>query len=363
MSPLEKIIWNELKKCGVISFARFMELALYCPVYGFYEQEPDIIGKGGHYYTSISTGSLFGELLAVQFADWLRVLPQNISLQLVEAGAHDGRLAADILGWLAVCEPKLLERIEYWLIEPSARRREWQRKTLGRFSDRVRWVDTLDAYSGRVVGIIFSNEFLDSLPVHRFSWDAQSREWVELGVTYSEGRFIWTKIQNRGCNLRLPVQLPTELLEVLPDGYTIETCPAAETWWSSAARALAAGKLITIDYGFDMQELFNPARTKGTVRAYWRHQLMDDVLARPGQQDITAHVNFSALQTVGEAAGLTTDGLFTQGQFLTQIVERALRVGMSWCNWSDAQKRQFKTLVHPAHLGNLFRVFVQSRGS
>jgi len=361
VSPVHEIIRNEIVNRGTISFARFMELALYCPNYGFYEQEPDTIGRAGHYYTSVSTGSLFGELLAMQFAEWLTELPAGSPVQLVEAGAHDGQLATDILNWVKTWQPVLFERIEYWLIEPSARRRTWQRKKLERFGDRVRWIDSLESSRGGFVGIIFSNEFLDSLPVHRFGWDAQNREWFEWGVTVNEDRFVWAKIRKPGCNPALLVGLPAEFLDALPDGYTIETCPAAGQWWTSAAKALAAGKLVAIDYGLPRYELLNPARITGTVRAYRRHQLVADVLAAPGEQDITAHVDFTALQIAGEAAGLTTDGLFTQGQFLTRIAERALRARMASSNWSEAQKRQFKTLVHPEHFGGLFRVFIQSR--
>ncbi len=361
MTQLHEIICSEIENCGVISFARFMELALYCPVYGFYEQEPDTVGRRGHYYTSVSTGNLFGELLALQFADWFGVLPAKQVLQLVEAGAHDGRLAADILSWFQTWHPALFARIEYWIVEPSPRRREWQHKTLERFGNRVRWIDALDRHRGGFNGVIFSNEFLDSLPVHRFGWDAQKREWFEWGVTYSQGNFVWAKIRKPNCKPQLPIQLPSELLDALPDGYTVEACPEAARWWGNAARVLSAGKLIAIDYGLSRQELLHPARTEGTVRAYRRHQVSVDVLADPGQQDITAHVDFTALQLAGEAAGLSTDGLFTHGQFLTRIAERALQTNIAWCKWSDSQIRQFKTLVHPEHLGSLFRVFIQSR--
>ncbi|MCS7338409.1 MAG: SAM-dependent methyltransferase [Verrucomicrobiae bacterium] len=361
MAVLREIIRNEVEKSGAISFARFMELALYCPVYGFYEQEPDNIGRRGHYYTSVSTGSLFGELLAFQFADWLAALPAAPKYQLVEAGVHDGRLAADILGWLTVWRPDLFERVEYWIVEPSARRREWQRKTLERFGTRVRWAESLEQDVRAVVGIIFSNEFLDSLPVRRFGWDAARRAWFEWGVAYRDGRFVWTRLQSTENAPRALFELPSEFLDALPDGYTVETCPMAERWWRAAAHALAAGRLVAIDYGLTADERFDPARTRGTVRAYRRHQVFEDVLADPGQQDITAHVDFAALQVVGEAVGLKTEGLVTQGQFLTRVAERALQSGIAWCNWSDAQKRQFKTLVHPNHLGRVFRVFIQAR--
>ncbi len=338
-----------------------MELALYCPVYGFYEQEPDTIGRRGHYYTSVSTGSLFGELLGTQFAWRLDQLPADRSVQIVEAGAHDGQLAADILGWLGAWAPSIFARVEYWIIEPSQRRRAWQRAKLEKFGARVRWLDSLDSAAGAVVGIIFSNEFLDALPVHRFGWDARHREWFEWGVTLRGDKFVWARMSNPAGVPKWLLELPDELLRLLPDGYTVEVSPAAERWWSTAANALAAGKLVAIDYGFTREQMLDPARGSGTVRAYRQHQVIRDVLNEPGQWDITAHVDFSMLRAVGEAAGLVTEELVTQSQFLMRVLERGLQSGLAWWNWSDAQKRQFKTLVHPEHLGSLFHVFIQSR--
>jgi SAM-dependent MidA family methyltransferase len=147
---------------------------------------------------------------------------------------------------------------------------------------------------------------------------------------------------------------------VLPDGYTIETSPAAETWWREAAKSVRRGKLLTIDYGFTAEEIFLPARTNGTLRAYFRHRVSDDLLANPGEQDLTAHVNFSAVQKVGEKVGLKTDLFCTQPQFLTRILEMAVKE-KSFANLDAKQARQFQTLTHPEHLGRAFRVLVQSR--
>ena len=135
---------------------------------------------------------------------------------------------------------------------------------------------------------------------------------------------------------------------------------AAENWWRQAAGSLARGRLLAIDYGLTADELFSPARTQGTLRAYFRHHVSDDLLANPGEQDLTAHVNFSAIQQVGEAAGLTTESFQTQPQFLTRILEKAVR-DKSFGEWSARRTRQFQTLTHPEHLGRAFRVLLQSR--
>ena len=244
--------------------------------------------------------------------------------------------------------------------------------------------------------MIFSNELLDALPVHRLGWDAQNKKWFEWGVAVDGEKFVWVrcpdtlpmnllgapasrrpvgsrKSEPAGETPALPgpepggfdpsaiLHLPSSLLAVLPDGYTIETCPAAESWWREAAKVLGRGKLLTIDYGFTANGLFSPARSMhGTLRAYYRHHASDDLLANVGEQDLTAHVNFSAIQTVGESAGLKTESFLTQSQFLAQILEKAAK-GDFLGTWTSAQARQFQTLTHPEHLGRAFRVLVQSR--
>jgi SAM-dependent MidA family methyltransferase len=153
-----------------------------------------------------------------------------------------------------------------------------------------------------------------------------------------------------------------ELLEVLPDGFTTEVCPAAETWWREAAELLKRGRLLTFDYGLNADEFFAPHRVNGTLRAYHRHHLNADLLANPGEQDLTAHVNFTALQQAGEVAGLKTESLQTQAQFLIGIGRRAWSAENAFGPWSRKLGREFQTLTHPQHLGRAFRVLAQSRG-
>ncbi|MEY2428439.1 MAG: hypothetical protein QOJ40_1324, partial [Verrucomicrobiota bacterium] len=176
-----------------------MRLALYCPVYGYYEKEEDKIGRQGDYYTSVSVGSLFGELLAFQFAQWLEELALEAprgALHLVEAGAHDGRLAKDILTWMRQHRPEIFQRLEYWIVEPSNIRQTWQKRTLVEFSSQTHWATEFGAppLFPRVRGIIFSNELLDALPVKRLDWNAGDRIWFEWGVTLNAGQFVWTRM-------------------------------------------------------------------------------------------------------------------------------------------------------------------------
>ena len=156
-------------------------------------------------------------------------------------------------------------------------------------------------------------------------------------------------------------ELPAELMAVLPDGFTTEICPAAENWWRAAAGRLEGGRLLTIDFGLNAEEFFAPQRAGGTLRAYHRHRLSADVLGNVGEQDLTAHVNFSAIQAAGEAAGLRTERLETQARFLTGIARRAWDEGCGFGPWTSAHTRQFQTLTHPEHLGRPFRALVQAK--
>jgi SAM-dependent MidA family methyltransferase len=440
LKELAEIIAEEIRQSGPINFARFMELALYCPVYGYYERHEDTIGRGGDFITSVSVGGIFGELLAFQFSEWLEEVRRGNrtdetaaggagagseapggKVQLVESGAHDGRLAVDILGWLQRHRTCLFERLEYWILEPSARRREIQQNRLSQFGPMVKWTsgfeklrrDSLrtnprkerrnrasstqpsppeeergttsipagsldsarEASLRRILlrralpstspeepwicGVIFSNELLDALPARRLGWDAAKRRWFEWGVGYDGGRFRWARLpygEEEPGDDHIAALLPA-----LPNGFTIEVCPAAAEWWRAAASLLRRGKLLTLDYGLTAEERILPERRQGTVRAFYRHHPSDDILARPGEQDLTAHVDFTELIRAGESAGLATEQFVTQEKFLMEIARRVWSDGSLADNWTPQRRRQFRTLTHPDHLGRAFRLLVQSR--
>ena len=380
MSLVANRIRNEIESHGAIPFARFMELALYAPGEGYYETHEQI-GRAGDFITSVSVGNLFGEILAFQFAEWFEetlkdqansdpIADTMTRFQIVEAGAHDGRLALDILNWLGANRPQLFERLEYCMIEPSVSRQTWQQKTLDSFQN-VSWVKELSAISRniRVNRIIFSNELFDAMPVHRFGWNQQTKTWFEWAVGWDGKSFTWKRaLENQRSAVPFPNVDPA-LLEVLPDEFTTEVCPRATEWWTEASRLCGihgcrTGRMVAVDYGLLDEQLFVPERRQGTLRAISHHHTNADLLSMPGEQDITAHVNFSALQRAGESAGLSTDAVVSQSRFLTGIVERGLKKnGVSHLrdSWDSARRRQFQTLTHPEHFGRAFRVLVQSR--
>lgn len=252
MNSVAEIIRDEILRTGPISFARFMELALYAPGIGYYERQKEI-GRRGDFYTSVSVGPLFGELLAFQFAEWLDFKSETASSkrikasplpsrQILEAGAHDGRLAADILTALRQRNRAVFDAIEYWILEPSHRHQDWQRKTLAEFGEKIRWFKSWEEVPG-VNGIIFCNELLDAMPVQVLRWSAAEKRWFEMKVDWNGERFVWNQTFSpiESNSLRLPNNLTEDA--------ATEIAAAAANWWSEAAKKLRSGKLLAIDYG------------------------------------------------------------------------------------------------------------------
>lgn len=341
-------------------FAEFMRRALYEPGLGYYERAPGRVGRAGDFYTSVGVGPVFGELLAFQFHAWLGEAgapPADGPWTWVEAGAHDGRLAEDLLTWIDRFQPDWAPRIEYRIVEPSPAREAWQRARLARWGTRVRWTREWEP----VRGVVFANELLDAFPVERLGWEASARRWFRWGVAWEGGRFGWCRLPAGPAEQAGLPELPPALLDHLPDGYVWEFSPAAEDWWRRAAAGLRQGWLVTLDYGRSGAELLAPERTRGSLRGYRQHRLVDDLLEEPGTADLTAHVNFTRIAAAGESAGLTTVECVEQRQFLTRILARTLERPEGFPGWTPARVRQFQTLTHPEHLGHSFRVLVQRR--
>jgi SAM-dependent MidA family methyltransferase len=355
-SPLAEIIRSEIVAAGgAISFARYMELALYHPEFGYYEQSPANVGRSGDFYTSVSVGPLFGELLAFHFVH--RLLDRcERPFEIVEAGAHDGRLASDILSAIRRFAPEKAASVRYVLVEPSARRQSWQRETLKEFGDQVAWLSQLPE---TINGVVLSNELLDAFPLERWRWNSADRRWIEQGVGSSPDGFEWKSLPT---GQPADLDIPEELARVLPDGFTRERCPSALNWWASAARSLRTGWLLAFDYALAAEEFLQPSRAGGTLRGYRNHRFADDLLGSPGEIDLTAHVNFSAVRETGEAAGLSTFYDGAQASFLMNIFGDTLNAADRFGVWTPARTRAFQTLTHPQHLGRSFRVLMQGRG-
>ena len=355
MSALPDLIRDEIAAQGPMRFDRFMELALYHPAHGYYARADRRIGRTGDFYTSVSVGPLFGRLLARQFEQMAERLDDAGPFWIVEQGGHDGQLAADILGALRERAAGLFSRVRYAIVEPVEAARARQRETLKSFAASVQWFASLEELSGaRPSGVFFSNELVDALPVRVVR--RVGDQWRERCVI-AEGRgFAW-------CEERIadePLRAATVALPPI-DGYTTEVHLAARAWMGDVARTLARGYVLTIDYGHAASLYYAPFRQQGTLTAYREHRRSRDVLADPGDQDLTAHVNFTALVRAGEAAGLAPLAWLDQQHFLMGIAHDEL-AGTAPARLGLAENvAAWQTLIHPSHLGVSFHALIQAK--
>jgi SAM-dependent MidA family methyltransferase len=361
MNELSQLIREEIGRSGPIRFERFMELALYHPIHGYYrrEREKPRTGRSGDFFTSVSEGPLFGRLLARQFLEmWERLgRPNRDKFWLVEQGGEDGRLAVDILGWCREEAPDFFAAIRYLFIEeaPGLRRLQMKELEAARLGEKVEWAEALP--EEKPAGVFFCNELVDAFPVRLVT--RKGNEWRELHVgSTDDEKFTWVPQAIEDGEL-------AEGVAALPsvEGYTTEINLRARRWIKAAAPLFHRGYFLVIDYGFPAPVYYAPFRTAGTLTAFRQHRRMADVLADPGEQDITAQVDFTALARAGESAGLVTFGFLDQHHFLMGIAQDEFagaegpRIGVA------DNLRAWQTLTHPNHLGARFQVLLQAKGA
>lgn len=358
---LENIIADVALYPKKITFARFMELALYHPRLGYYEQAADLSsGKSGDYYTSPHVHRAFGEVVANFIAKAHSVLSAG-ELKVVEIGSGAGYLALDVLDTLRRL-PHVYERLSYIMVERSEKSKELSKTLLKNHADKVSLLPAIEALpQGSVEGVILSNELFDSLPFHRVCM--RRGHLREIFVTYRESRF--EEIEDEPS---------TPQIEGYFKGCGIELCEGQEAevnleaigMIKKLASTLQRGFVLTIDYGFLARELLSPHRMKGTWRCIRRHALATSPYEAIGWQDITAHVNFSSLIDAGCGAGLAMIRYTHQGQFLvdwgiTQVIERY--AGDISLSEKERQKHiaAIKTLFMPKLMGGSFKVLLQAK--
>jgi SAM-dependent MidA family methyltransferase len=350
---LANLIRDQIRKSGPVSFAWFMDQALYNPLYGYYSSERTRIGKPGDFFTNVSVGDLFGKILGDQFVELFDLLGAVDDFKLVEQGAENAQLAKDVLEALA-SEPKSAGW-EYWIVEPSAKKVAQQNAHLGTAPIPLHWIPDLQSPSS-ISGIVFCNELLDALPCHLIEHDG--KKWYEIRVAEKGTIFDFVPLPIQDKKLADYVaHLPTP--SITP--YRTEVNLAALNWIRSAARALIRGFILIIDYGFPQAEYYSPARIEGTLTGYYRHLRQKDVLQRPGKIDITAHVDFTAVAQAALSAGCTLLGFTDQHHFMVGAAERRLlefEVLASRGSLSKDQQRflrEYKSLMHPHTMGLAFK--------
>lgn len=353
-ADLAELLRRRIAAAGPVDFADFMGLALYHPEFGYYATGTGQVGRSGDFFTSVSVGEVFGDLLARRFLGWWRDSGEPAAWRIIECGAHAGTLARDVLASLRVLSPVAFGRLEYATVEPLPVLRAAQRDTLAEFGAQVRVLAEGGPLAARPLpGIVFGNEVIDALPCQVVEW--RDGGWCRCRVENREdGGFQW-----------VVGECPTEpdlvaalgrLGDEFADGCRTEVrSPAAlAAFLEPLLAGLESGLAVWLDYGFARPEYYHPARREGTLRAFFRHRTDVDPLGTPGGVDLTAHVDFTALAEAALAVGARPLAFRDQGSWLTAVARPWL---LAMEGKPDAGRlRQFQTLTHPGQLGARFHV-------
>ncbi len=354
-------IENSPNNC--ISFADYMDLVLYHPQHGYYSSGQVNIGSQGDFFTASSLGSDFGELLAEQFKEMSAILNNSDSFTLVEVGAGTGNLAGDILNYFKNNYPDFYQKVNYIIIEESQGLIEQQKENLQEF-EQIAWQSWQDIPDNSIIGCIFSNELIDAFPVHQIM--IENKTLKEIYVTWQDNKL--TEVIEDISNPQLLDYF--QLIDIdlntndYPENYRTEVNLKALDWLENVTNKIKKGYLLTIDYGYNASKYYHPQRYQGTLNCYYQHRHHHNPYVNLGQQDITTHVNFTALEKQGQLLGLETVGLTQQGLFLMALGLGDRLSELSNGNYSlpEILKRRdaLHQLINPTGLGG-FKVLIQSK--
>ena len=356
---LRQIIADEIRAQGPFTFARFMEICLYHPQYGYYSSGRACRGREGDYYTSPTVHPIFGALLGKQVAQMWRIMGSG-AFEVVEMGGGEGYLCLDILDYLQREEPQFYAILHYHMVEISPVIIERQQVLLASHQEKVTWhlFDTMGDL--KIQGCFLSNELVDAFPVHRVVMEGGALR--EVFVDSAQGGL--EEVHKDPSTPEL-VEYFKRLGITLTEGQGAEVNLEAFRWLSGVAKGLERGFVVTIDYGYPAPELFSPHRREGTFLCYRAHRALPDPYANLGLQDMTAHVDFTSLCLWGEAQGLHLTGLVPQYRFLLAlgILDEVARVGEAKAEWEAmAERLTIKNLILPGGMGETFKVLIQHKG-
>jgi SAM-dependent MidA family methyltransferase len=364
-SPLAERLRRKIERAGAISFRDWMDAALYDEREGYYRRTDRTRwgrDKGGDYRTSPERSPLFAATFARYFAALYEELGSPAAWTILEAGAGAGDFARVLLETLDRAHPRVFQATRYYIDETSADARTRARENLAAFTDRVEFCqNNLRALSFET-GLIFSNELLDAFPVHRVRM--RGGELRELCVGLDEaGNFIWS--EQELTDPRLAAHF-SRLHTTLAEGQIAEVNLAAEEWLADAASALKRGYVVTVDYGAEAGELYQSMeRREGTLRGFRAHEFVSDLLARPGEHDLTTTINWTSLRQAGEAAGLETISLQRQDEFLLRagLLEELERLTAQLPDEAERLRLRLgaREMILPGGMSGSFQVLVQKK--
>ena len=378
MNPLREKIEQEIRERGPIPFSRYMELCLYDPDLGYYTRNSAQFGKAGDFYTSSDVHAVFGRLMARQFEEMWRVLGSPEQITVMELGPGRGLFAQDVLDWSEKKFPDFFQALRYVLVESSPALRQKIQETLSERIEAGQAVLTSDTAEFKTTGkgttsvvpnragerrdlapevptVVFANEFFDALPVEIVSPHGSLR------INSQNGRFVETWVPASAPELDF-----LDRYSIHPEsGERVEVPIAAQKYAGEVLSQIQRGFFIAIDYGYTRAEQL-AGRHRGTLKAIRQHSVSANPYEAPGEQDITAEVNFTALAAAAEQAGMQAQRLVTQSQFLMGIGERnQFADAFEDCRLPQERAKvalQLKHLVTPAGMGESFQVLVASKG-
>lgn len=362
-TPLTGLLLERIEQNGPIPFDQFMRDCLYHPDHGYYTSRVPRSGRRD-YFTSPEAGPVFGRLLAFQFCEMWERMGRPDPFDLAECGAGDGRLARDVLSRAREEDAGFFSALRYTLVERAEARLEKARGALAEFGDAVSFRNKLPGEP--FTGCLFSNELLDALPVERVVRREGHLRNILIGArTGKKGREL-AEVEGDHASHAV-CDYMGEYGTSIGEGQVAEVNLEALDWLERAAASLQRGYILTIDYGHRARELYGPGHLRGTLLAYRDHRANEDWLGWPGLQDLTAHVNFTAVEERGRELGLAPLGLASQTQFLLGLA-RASGTLEAVQGEDDDRKRleqmeQFKQLIHPEGMGETFKVLLQGKGA
>jgi SAM-dependent MidA family methyltransferase len=386
--PLKSVLLETLRRSGPMTFERYMALCLYHPEFGYYTQGSERTGVAGDYFTSADLHPIFARLVARQAAEMWELLGRPQGFTFVEMGAGRGLFARDFVGWVKRARPDFAARLDYVAIEPGLKQQSRiveQLREAGLETD-VHLRANLEEIDP-VTGCFFSNELVDAFPVavvtrargrlREVCVAVEGNQLCEkLSPPVTGGSDFWSRRAGTiGLQLserRVPPRDPgiaayvARYADPLVEGQRVEVNRQALQWVRAVAGKLVRGFAITVDYGDLAERLYTADRPRGTLLAYRGHQVSEEFFSAPGECDLTAHVNFSALIDAGEEVGLHFAGLVSQEQFLMALGEANEFADLYDSIEGEVEKLRarlkLKRLLSPAGMGNIFKVLIQHRG-
>lgn len=354
MNLLELKIIEKIKKQGPITFENFMDMALYYPGLGYYTSPETRIGRKGDFYTSPHLHPAFGAMIGKQLEEMWKIMGSPSDFTAVEIGAGAGYLCGDVLVYLK--NKKIFNSLKYIVVELNPLMMEAQKKLISGFSDKVRWVSQLKDI-GFLRGCIFSNELLDAFPVHVVEMDTGLKE-IFVGLDPEGFKDIYQSVSS----LKL-INYFNVFLANIPKGCRTEINLRIKDWLKDIDDILSEGFILTIDYGYTASEYYDEERLRGTLLCYHKHCTNENPYKNIGQQDITAHVNFSSLKKWGDELGLKTIGYCAQGTFLIALgLDEVITELYGESPDYENEVRRIKGLIMPQGMGESHNVMIHYKG-